>query len=103
MVSNRTPAQMTRLVARWRASGESRASFARRYHIPAWTFWYWCRTRPAERQTDAEDGPPATFVPVRLTADPDAAVLEIGLSGAERLHARRGASVDLVRAVVTAR
>ena len=101
-VSKRTPARMTRLVARWRASGESRASFARRHHIPAWTFWYWCRKLSVERQTEADDGPPATFVPVRLAADRDAAVIEIEWRGGERLHVRAGASVDLVRAAVTA-
>ena len=38
-----TAARMARLVARWRDSGESQASFARRHRIPGWTFWYWCR------------------------------------------------------------
>ena len=54
MLSKRTPARMTRLVAQWRASGESRASFARRHHIPAWTFWYWCRKLSAG-PTESDD------------------------------------------------
>ena len=102
MAITRTPARLRRLVAQWRASGESRASFARRHHIPAWTFWYWCRKLSAEPRLNAEDGTPLTFVPVRVAAEPDAAVIEIVLNGGERLHVRAGASVDLVRTVVTA-
>jgi transposase-like protein len=101
MNSKRTPARMARLVAQWRASGESRASFARRHHIPSWTFWYWCRKLSAGR-TEADDTPSATFVPVHLAVERDAHVIEIVLTGGERLHVRAGASADLVRAVVTA-
>ena len=102
MSSNWTPARMTRLVRRWRASGESGASFARRHHIPAWTFWYWCRKLAAEPRTESVDPPSATFVPVRVAAESDASAIEIVWSGGERLHIRPGASADLVRAVVTA-
>ena len=101
MGRNRRPARMTRLVTRWRASGESGASFARRHHIPAWTFWYWCRKLAAESQTESVDAAP-TFVPVRVAADADAPAIEIVWSGGERLHIRTGASADLVRAVVMA-
>ncbi len=38
-----TRARMARLVAQWRESGESQASFARRHRIPGWTFWYGCK------------------------------------------------------------
>jgi hypothetical protein len=94
---------MARLVAQWRDSGESRASFARRHHMPPWTFWYWCRKlSAAPPRTEVDDGRGATFVPVRLAAEPDAPVIELLLNGGERLHVRTGASVDLVRAVVTA-
>jgi hypothetical protein len=102
MTSKRTPARMTRLVAQWRASGESRAGFARRHHIPAWTFWYWCRKLSAGPRTESHDTAPATFVPVRMAAEPDAVVIEIVLTGGERLHVRTGASADLVRAAVSA-
>lgn len=102
MSSNRTPARMTRLVTRWRASGESGASFARRHHIPAWTFWYWCRKLAAGPRTESVDPPSATFVPVRVAAESDAPEIEIVWSGGERLHIRTGASADLVRTVVTA-
>lgn len=102
MGSNRTLARMTRLVTTWRASGESGASFARRHHIPAWTFWYWCRKLTAEPRTEAMAPPPATFIPVRVAADTDAPEIEIVWSGGERLHIRPGASAELVRAVVAA-
>ena len=102
MIRKRTPTRMARLVAQWRASGESGASFARRHQIPAWTFWYWCRKLSAEPRTEPDDPPPATFVPVRMTVEPDVHVLEIVLSGGERLQIRTGASAELVRAVVTA-
>ena len=102
MNSRRTPARMARLVAQWRASGDSGASFARRHHIPAWTFWYWCRKLAAEPRTVAGDPPSATFVPVRVAAEAEAPDIEIVWSGGERLHIRTGASADLVRAVVTA-
>ena len=101
MISKRTPVRMARLVAQWSASGESRASFARRHHIPPWTFWYWCRKLSAG-PTESDDTPSATFVPVHLAVERDASVIEIVLTGGERVHVRTGASADLVRAVVTA-
>ena len=101
MASKRTPARMTRLVAQWRASGESRASFARRHHVPAWTFWYWCRKLSAGPQAESEETPSATFVPVRVTAASDA-VIEVALIGGARLHVHAGAPADLVRVVLTA-
>ncbi|SRR5713101_2826379 len=102
MISKRTPARMARLVAEWRTSGESRAGFARRRRIPAWTFWYWCRKLAVEPGTESDHPSLATFVPVRLAVDPDVPVIEIVWSGGERLHLRPGAPADLVRAVVTA-
>jgi hypothetical protein len=103
MVNKPTPARMARLVARWRASGESQARFARRHHIPGWTFWYWCRKlADAVPPADAGLSPPATFVPVRLAGDADARVIEIVLSGGERLHIAAGASPELVQTVVAA-
>ena len=101
MIRKRTPTRMARLVAQWRASGESGARFARRHHLPAWTFWYWCRKLSAEPRTES-DQTPATFVPVRMTVEPDAHVIELALSGGEHLRVRTGASADLVRAVITA-
>lgn len=101
MMSKRTPTRMARLVAQWRRSGESQASFARRHRIPGWTFWYWCRKLSDEPGTECEATPTATFVPVQV-AEPAAPVLEIAWPGGEHLHVRSGASADLVRAAVTA-
>ena len=101
MAIKRTPARMTRLVAEWRASGESGASFARRHHIPAWTFWYWRSKVSAGPQPESKERPPATFVPVHVAVAPDA-VIEVALIGGERLHVHAGAPADLVRVVLTA-
>ncbi len=96
MRGKRPAARMSRLVTQWRASGESGASFARRHHIPTWTFWYWCR----KLSTASMPGP--TFVPVRVTADPETPVLEIVFTGGERLQVRAGAPADLVRTTLSA-
>ena len=102
MVTKPTPARMVRLVARWRHSGESRASFARRHHSPGWTFWYWCRKlSDAAPVHEAASFPSATFVPVHMAGDPSAPVIEVVLSGGERLHIGAGASPELVQIVVT--
>ena len=57
MIGKRKPAQMARLVARWRRSGESGAGFVRRRDVHPWTFWYWCRklsTEPRVASATAE-------------------------------------------------
>ena len=102
MIRKRTPAQMRRLVIRWRASGESGSQFARRHHVSPWAFWYWCRKLAGEPPSEATRQPtPPTFVPVRVTAaDVDAPVVEIVFTGGERLS-MRGASPEFVRTVVT--
>jgi len=100
MAETRTAARMARLVAQWRTSGESGAGFARRYQIPAWTFWYW--QRKLSGTSVVAPAPAPTFVPVQVTAERAELVMEIVLSGGERLEVRAGASADLVRAVVSA-
>jgi transposase-like protein len=102
MMSKRTPVRMARLVAQWRRSGESQASFARRHRIPGWTFWYWCRKLSDEPGAESDATPTATFVPVQVASEPAAPVLEIVFRGGEHVHVRSGASADLVRAAVTA-
>lgn len=100
-MTKQTPARMARLVTQWRGSGESRASFARRHHIPGWTFWYWCRKLSAG-SIESDDAPPATFVPVRMAVEPDTPAIEMVLSDGAHVHVRPGASAELVRAVITA-
>ena len=97
MRGKRTAARMSGLVTQWRSSGESGASFARRHHIPTWTFWYWC-----QKLSPAPAAPPPSFVPVQVTPDPEGAVIEIVFSGGERLHVRASAPPDLVRATLSA-
>lgn len=101
MAETRTPARMARLVAQWRKSGESGASFARRHRISTWTFWYWRRKLAATERPPVVT-PRPTFVPVQVAATDSEPVIEIVLSGGERLQVRTGASADLVRAAVSA-
>lgn len=90
--------RMARLIARWRASDESGASFARRHGVRPWTFWYWSRKTSAP-----SPGPVSpTFVPVRVAPAVDASVIEVVVASGDRVHVRAGASVDLVRAAVAA-
>lgn len=93
---------MARLVAQWRASGESQAGFARRHGVPPWTLWYWSRKR-----IDASADRPArrAFVPVQVVPDaapPLAAAIEVVLVSGERLTIPEGVSSDRVRAVLAA-
>jgi hypothetical protein len=101
MVTKPTPARMARLVARWRESGESQASFARRHRVPGWTFWYWCRKLSDPAPAIESLAPPQTFVPVHVAGDPSTPVIEIVLTGGDRLHIGAGASPELVQTVVT--
>jgi hypothetical protein len=101
MAETRTAARMSRLIAQWRASGESGASFARRHHIPTWTFWYWSRKLSSTPPTVPPTAGP-TFVPVQVTGDGDLPVIELVLSGGARVHVRAGAPAELVRAAVSA-
>ena len=93
-----TAARMTRLVARWRASGEPQARFARRHGVRPWTLWYWSR-----KGGGASSGR-ATFVPVQVVSDPpaQAAAIEVVLVSGERLTIPDGVSSDRVRAVLAA-
>lgn len=92
MAGTRTVARMARLVAQWRTSGESGASFARRHQIPAWTFWYW--KRKLSRTTAVAPTPTPTFAPVQVTAERAEPVIEIRFGGGERLQVHEGASAD---------
>jgi len=87
MQKSQTPARMARLVARWQGSGESAAGFARQHGIPTWTFWYW-RRKLASASSPAMPAP--AFVPVQVTSDAEAWVLEVAFRGGERLQVRAG-------------
>jgi transposase-like protein len=90
---------MARLVAQWRESDESGASFARRHRVRPWVFWYWSRKlREAAAVSPATS---STFVPVRVVTD-DAPGIEIVLASGDRVAVRDGASAEQVRAVVLA-
>jgi transposase-like protein len=81
MITKRMPARMSRLVAQWRQSGESRASFARRHRIPAWTFWYWCRKFSNAQTGEGVDRGAAMFVPLRVAGEAPVPVMEIVFVG----------------------
>ena len=100
MAQRSTAARMARLVAQWRASDESGASFARRHGVRPWTFWYWSRKRAAP--ASARPAPPPSFVPVHVAPTTDTGVIDVVLAGGDRLRVRAGASADLVRTVVAA-
>ena len=99
MAQRFTAARMARLVARWRESDESGASFARRHGVRPWTFWYWSRKLSAVRS--AHPVPPA-FVPVHVMPAVEPGRIEVVLVSGDRLHVEAGTSADLVRAVVVA-
>ncbi len=72
--------EMAKLVARWRASGESAASFAREAGIPESRLWYWVRRSGASEV--------ATFVPVRVISEESGATsasFELFLGDGRRL------------------
>jgi hypothetical protein len=91
---------MARLVAQWRDGNESQASFARRHHIPTWTFWYWCRKLAREAPSAAPTDAPR-FVPVELAPPSSAPVIEVVLRSGERLQIGADASPTLVQMVLT--
>jgi hypothetical protein len=94
---------MARLVAQWRQSGESQASFARRHHIPTWTLWYWCRKLDrADASVRPTRAPTPAFVPVDVTPPSNAPVIEVVFPGGERLQIAADASPVLVQTVLTA-
>ena len=99
MAQKRTAAQMARLVARWRKSGESRAAFARRHGVSGWSSWYWCRklSDPIPARTAAP-----MFVPVRVTQETDASSIEIVLPDGARVRVREGTPAEWVRSIVAA-
>jgi transposase-like protein len=98
MPSTQSRRRMARLVAQWRQSDESQAAFARRHHLPPWTFWYWCRK--LAREAASATGTP-TFVPVDVAPVSSAPVIEVVLRSGERLQIGADASPALVKAVLT--
>jgi hypothetical protein len=100
MAEARNAARMTRLIAQWRKSGESGASFARRHQVSPWKFWYWSRKLSSTPAVAA--APAARFVPVRVTGEGAEPVLEIVLRSGERIQVRSGASAELLRVAVSA-
>ena len=97
MARVRTAAQMQRLVALWRASGEPQARFARRHGVRPWTLWYWSRKTVRSRVSA-----PPTFVPVAVTPATARAALEIVVPGDVRVVVPGDTAPAAVAALVAA-
>lgn len=95
MARARTAAQMTRLVAQWRASGEPQARFARQHGVRPWTLWYWSR-----KATPPADTP--TFVPVQVTPTPERRSITVVLPDGLRVVAPADTPAPAVAALVAA-
>ena len=67
-----------------------------------WTFWYWCRKLSSEGPAGTGRALAAPFVPVCVTPDAEAGVVEVVLLAGDRIRVSAGTSAELVRAVVTA-
>jgi hypothetical protein len=98
MRTRATSVKMARLVARWRRSGETQAGFARRHHIPAWTFWYWCRKLAVPPTIPTAD----VFVPVQVAPEDPTSGLEIVFASGDRLRVPPGTKADLLQTTITA-
>ncbi len=98
MARVKTAAQMQRLVARWRASGEPQTRFARRHGVRPWTLWYWSRKTAATASTPATP----TFVPVQVTPTPEASPIEVVLPDGVRVVVRADMPATTVAALVAA-
>jgi hypothetical protein len=110
--------ERTKLVAKWRRSGQSAAAFADRQGISQWALYWWARQagaaakrpRPRRRSVRRVATPEAPgFVPVRLLAgehsDPPApaeGVVEIRLRGGDVIRVVGEVGVERLRAAVTA-
>jgi hypothetical protein len=98
-VRARIRAEMGRVIASWRTSGESRRVWATRHGVSLPKFDYWVR----QLAPGAPRGPrrTTTFAPVAI-APPVAAPgeIEIVLARGDRLVVRAGADAALVRTVL---
>jgi hypothetical protein len=91
---------MATLVAQWRAGTETQRAFAVRHGLSRTKLRYWLRhARPRTRPDTA-----VTFAPVHVVgaSSDEAGPVEVVLVGGERVVVRPGASVDLLRTVLTA-
>ena len=92
---------MAALVRAWETSGETREAFARRHGLTRWQLDYWKR----QVRQATSDTATVSFAPVRVLADvprPAGDGVEVVLGSGERIVVHAGASVDLLRTVLTA-
>ena len=100
---SRNRGKMERLVARWRASGETLSGFARRHGVSRDKLQYWSQKLSSISSGRGGNGESA-LVPVQLLggAEGREAALEIVLTGGERVLVRAALPVDLVQGVISA-
>jgi hypothetical protein len=101
MARQRMRRRMATLVRAWETSCETRHAFARRHGLTVSQLDYWKRRVRLAVSDDAA----VSFTPVRVLADvtrPAGDGVEVVLASGERIVVHAGASVDLVRAVLTA-
>lgn len=102
MAANQTRQRMAMLVRQWETSDEPRRAFARRHGLTVSQFDYWKRQLRREGSSSAA----VDFAPVHVieTAAPAraSACIEVVLGTGAHVVIHDGASVDLVRTVVTA-
>ncbi len=110
--------QRKRLVAKWRRSGLSAATFADRHGVSQWALYWWARRagaaverrRPQRRSVRGSTTTEAPgFIPVRLLADehseppvPAEGTVEIRLRSGDVVRVVGEVSAERLRAVVTA-
>ena len=95
-----TRRRMAALVAQWRAGTETQRAFAARHGLSRTKLRYWLRHSSPRARPDAA----VTFAPVDVVggSSGEAGPVEVVLVGGERVVVRAGASVDLLRTVLTA-
>jgi hypothetical protein len=93
--------QMAALVRGWRTSGETQAAFASRHGITRAKFGYWQRQLRSTRGVPEDAG----FAAVHVVPTPGViapGVVDVVLASGDRLVIRAGASLPVVRVVLSA-
>ena len=83
-MAHHTPiAEQRRLVARWRASGEGKSSFARSHHVHPNTFWSWVRRHGEVDDGEVSDASVASFIDVTPSPSPSPVgmTVRVGIPG----------------------
>jgi hypothetical protein len=92
----RSREERARLVARWRASGETAREFGIRHGVPATTLYGWARDLKKESRA-------AAFVEIQVREpETSGGVVEIVLAGGRVVRVREVVDAQVLRSVVEA-